>query len=49
MGNLIQVKLRIKTSQEVLFSLLEVKAQLYRFFETEGCVLNDILLAVYTI
>ena len=28
---------------------LEVKAQLCKFFETEDCTLNDVLLTVYTI
>ena len=48
----IQAKLRIIT-QELqirklweLFHPLEVKAQLYNFFETESCTLNDVLLAI---
>ena len=51
----IQAKLRIIT-QELqirklweLFHPLEVKAQLCKFFETEGCILNGVLLTVYTI
>ena len=32
-----------------LFHPLEVKAQLYKFFETEGYALNDALLTVYII
>ena len=27
---------------------LEVKVQSYKFFETEGCTLNNVLLTVYT-
>ena len=55
MENFIQAKLRIITLEEhlrkpqELFSPLEVKAWLYKFFETEGCMLNDILLTVYKI
>ena len=32
-----------------LFHPLEVNTQLYKFFETEGCTLSDLLLTVYTI
>ena len=55
MEKFIQAKLRIIALGEhlrklrELFSLLEVKAQLYKVFETEGCTLNDILWTVYTI
>ena len=55
MENFIQAKLRIITLEEhlekpqELFSPLEVEARLYKFFETEGCILNDILLTVYKI
>ena len=53
MENFIQAKLRIITLEEhlrkpqELFSSLEVKARLYKFFE--GCMLNDVLLTVYKI
>ena len=54
MENFIWAKLRIITQQHLrklweLFRPLEVKAQLYKFFEKEGCTLNDVLLTVYTI
>ena len=55
MENFIQAKLRIITLEEHLekpqemFSPLEVEARLYKFFETECCILNDILLTVYKI
>ena len=32
-----------------LFCLLDVKAQLYKFFETKGCTSSDVLLTVYII
>ena len=53
--NFIQVILRIITQEWPLrklwelFCPLEVKAQLSKFFGTEGYTLNDILLIVYTI
>ena len=49
MENFIQAKLRIIIQEKhlrklwELFLLLEVKAELYKFFETEGCTLNDSL------
>ena len=55
MENFIQAKLRLITLQEhlrklqELFSPLEVKAWLYKFFETESYMLNDVLLTVYKI
>ena len=55
MENFILAKLRIITGEEhlrklqKLLSQLEVKAQLCKFFETEGCTLNSILLIIYTI
>ena len=40
-----------RASQKALRTIvsLEVKAQLYKFLETEGCTSNDMLLAVYMI
>ena len=55
MENFIEAKKRIITwdqqlkKLQELFHPLEVNAQLYKFFETEDCVLNDVLLTVYTI
>ena len=55
MENFIRTQLRIMTQEQPLrklwelFHPLEVKAQLYKFFETEGCPLNDVLLTVHTI
>ena len=52
---LFEPNLRIITQEEhlgklwELFHLLEVKAQLYKCFETEGYTLNDMSLIVYTI
>ena len=52
MENFIQGKFENYNSgrapQKTLHSPLEVKAQLCKFFETEGCTLNDVLLTVYT-
>lgn len=53
--NFIEPNLRILTQKEQLrrlwelFCPLEVKAQLYEFFETEGCTSNNVLLTVYMI
>ena len=53
--NFIQTKLRIITQEkhlgklQELFHILEVKAQLHKLCETEGYILNDVLLTVYTI
>ena len=55
MENFIQAKLRIITREQPLrklqelFRPLQVKTQLYKFFETEGCTSNDVLFTVYTI
>ena len=55
MENFIRAKLKIITREQHLRNLqdlfhpLEIKAQLYKFFETEGCTLKDVLLRVYTI
>ena len=38
-----------KTKKTRRTVLLEVKAQLCKFFQTEGCILNDELLTVYII
>ena len=55
MENFIRAKFEVITQEEhlrkpwELFRQLEVKAQLYKFFETEGCTSNDVLLTVYII
>ena len=55
MVNFIQTKLGIITQKkhlgklQELFHTLEVKAQLYKLCETEGYILNDVLLTFYTI
>lgn len=55
METLLKPNFRIKTQEQQtrklqeLFLLLEVKAQLYKLFETQGCTLNDVLLTVYII
>ena len=54
-NNFIWAKLSIRTWEQQfrklqeLFCPLEVKAQLYKIFETEEDTLNDVLLTVYTI
>ena len=55
MENFFKTNLRIKTQEQQtrklqeLGLLLEVKAQLYKLFETRGCTFNDVLLTVYII
>ena len=52
---LFKPNLRIITQEEDLRKLwelllpLEVKVQLHKFFETDGCTSNDILLIIYII
>ena len=55
MENFIQAKFEDYNLEEhlrklwELFLPLEVKAQLQKILETEGCTLNDVLLTVYMI
>ena len=52
MENFIQAKFEQEEHLRKLwkmFCTLEVKAQLYKFSETEGCTSNDVFLAVYII